>query len=504
MKKSDLASLYVPQRQSTSAIVIFIYNFLVRMLKGFWPVLLVIFLRSGQKQNGYEFWLNSVIVIGGAASLILSIVSYFRYYFHLEDDRLIIQKGVLNQTRINLPFERIQNIHLEQKVLHRLLNVVSIRIDSAGSQGSEITIEALEREQAEAIRSYVLAQKRGASSSPGSEAGKEVATAVAPSSQVLRLDLGDLLRVGVSQNHLRTAGIIVGTVFGFVFTLADSLGDGIWKTGYEEVQELNPSIWLFSLFAAGLIIIAFIITVLRTVARYYDLRFMEDREGFQLTAGLFNRRETALKKNKIQIIRWTDNPIRRALKIFVLTIRQANAGGQQRSNLVTIPGCGMDEVKDVVYSSFPGISGVAYQTHRIDRAYLWWYFRYAGILPLLIFGTLALVLQEPRFLLPTIGFPVISFWYLRAFYRTYKLLLDTEYLKTESGVISRTHSVVPIHKVQSVDVHQSFYQRNKDLADLILYTAGGQQTIPFLPVEKAEALRDYILYRVESRKDDWM
>ena len=504
MKKSDLASLYVPQRQSTSAIVIFIYNFLVRMLKGFWPVLLVIFLRSGQKQNGYEFWLNSVIVIGGAASLILSIVSYFRYYFHLEDDRLIIQKGVLNQTRINLPFERIQNIHLEQKVLHRLLNVVSIRIDSAGSQGSEVTIEALEREQAEAIRSYVLAQKREAAPTGDVEPGAAPSSFQPPASQVLQLDMGDLIRVGISQNHLRTAGIIVGTIFGFVFTLAESLGDGIWKTGYEEVQELNPSFWLFAVLAVGLIIIAFIITVLRTIARYYDLRFMEDREGFQLTAGLFNRRETALKKNKIQIIRWTDNPIRRALKIFVLTIRQANAGGQLRSNLVTIPGCGIAEVKDVVYSSFPGISGVTYQSHRIDRAYLWWYFRYAGILPMVLFGTLAVVLQEPRFLLPALGFPIISFWYLRAFYRTYNLLVDTEYLKTESGVIGRTHSIVPIHKVQSVAIHQSFYQRNKNLADLMLYTAGGQQTIPFLPVEKAEALRDYILYRVESREDDWM
>jgi putative membrane protein len=318
------------------------------------------------------------------------------------------------------------------------------------------------------------------------------------------LDLGDLIRVGVSQNHLRTAGIIVGTIFGFVFTLADSLGDGIWKTGYEEMQELNPGFGLYAILAAGLIIIAFVITVLRAIARYYELRFSEDREGFQLTAGLFNRRETALKKNKIQIIRWADNPIRRALKIFVLTIRQANAGGQQGSNIVTIPGCGIDEVNDVVYSSFPGISGVEYQSHRIDRAYLWWYFRYAGILPFLIFGTLIIVTQEPRFLLPTLGFPVVSFWYLQSYYRTYRLLVDTEYLKTESGVIGRTHSVVPIHKVQSVDVHQSFYQRNKDLADLTLYTAGGQQTIPFLPVEKAEALRDYILYRVESQDDDWM
>lgn len=502
MKKSE-AVFFEPQRQSSGAIVVFVYNFFVRLLRGFWPVLLVLFFRSGQKQSITEILLNGVVLIGGGVSLVVSIISYFRYYYHVEADRLIIKKGVFNRSRTELPFARIQNIHLEQNVLHRMLNVVSLRIDSAGSSGSEITIDALERQRARDIREYVLAQKRA-------EQGGEFAFGESqgggglPQSLVLQLSLSDLLRVGVSQNHLRTAGIIVGAIFGFVFTLADALGEDFWEQLREEGEEIDPGFGIYTLLSLGLIVVAFVLTLLRTIARHYNLRFYEDREGFTLKAGLFNQRETALRKEKIQIIRWKDNPIRRALGIFVLQIRQATSGSQRSTDQVTIPGCRTEQVQDVVYSSFRDIADIQYSEHRISPAYLWWYFRYLGILPALAFGIFLWQTGEPRFLIPILGFPIVSFLYLRAFYRNYRLLVDTEYLRTDSGVLGRTHTLLPIFKVQSVEVRQSFYQRNKDLADLVLHTAGGSEQIPFLPVATARSLRDYVLYRVEISREPWM
>jgi len=502
MKKNDPTSFFEPQRQSTGAIVVFIYNFFVRILRGFWPVLLVLFFRSGQKQSNTELLLNSVVIIGGGASLILSIISYFRYFYHLEEDQLVIQKGVFNQSRVKLPFERIQNINIEQNVLHRLLNVVSLRIDSAGSKGSEVSIEALGRPKAEAIRQYVLTQKREArGEASASEEQEEFAL---PQSMVLQLDMGDLIRVGVTQNHLRTAGIIVGTIFGFVFTLADALGEDFWDQLVEKWQSLSLGIGIFTSLALVLIFVAFVITLVRTITRHYNLRFYEDRDGFTLKEGLFNQRETALRKEKIQVVRWKDNPLRRALGIFVLQIRQATSGGGGRSDQVTIPGCQIEQVNDVVFSSFPGIDTVDYRAHQIDAAYLWWYFRYVGLLPLLLFTGLWIGTGELRFIIPAVGIPVFAFFYLRGYYRRYRLKVASEYLRIDSGVIGHSYLVMPIFKVQSIVVQQSFYQRRKGLADVVLYSAGGSERIPFLPVAKAHALRDYVLYRVEKSTRSWM
>lgn len=503
MKKSSF-SFEIPSRQSISAIVVFIYNFLVRMLKGFWPVLLVLLFRSSQKQDTYEVWLNTFILIGAGFSLLVSVISYFRYFYHVESDRLVIQQGVFNRSRINLPFERIQHIQIEQKVLHRLLQVVSIRIDSAGSQGSEITIEALEREKAEALRSYVLAQKKEKTSLEQDISTTAESDFEDIKSKVLTLSLADLIRVGISQNHLRMAGIIVGAVFGFVFTLADSLGDGVWEEGYERVQDFSLTFWFYFILAFGLITVAFVLTVLLTIARYYGLIFSESHDGFELKAGLFNRRETALKKDKIQIIRWANNPIRKLLGFYQLTIRQANAGGLQRSKLMIIPGCKLPQIKDVVGSSFPNMDQVTYMNHRMDRAYISWYFRFTGILPLLVFGALAYFLQSWQFLVPALGIPFISFFLLRAYCFNYELLTDQNYLKTIKGVWGRTYSLLPIYKIQAVEVQQSYFQRKRGLATLVLYTAGGSMVIPFIPQQKAGILRDYVLYGVESSAKAWM
>jgi putative membrane protein len=61
-----------------------------------------------------------------------------------------------------------------------------------------------------------------------------------------------------------------------------------------------------------------------------------------------------------------------------------------------------------------------------------------------------------------------------------------------------------IYKVQAVKLNQSFYQWRKDLATLTLYTASGDIKIPFIPIEKARQLRDYLLYRVETDQRTWM
>lgn len=501
MKKSEWA-FEQPRRQDKAAILIFIYNFLMRLLRGAWPILLVLLFRSGKEQSTFELAMNGIVALGGGISLLVSIVAYYRYFFHIEAEQLVIQQGVLNRSRIKLPFERIQHLHIEQNVLHRLLGVVSLRIEAAGSSGSEVTIDALKREEAIAMRSHVLQQQQhlvGPELEAADTKGPE------PQSLVLALDTGDLLRVGISQNHLATAGVIVGTVFGFAFTIAGTLEDDLVKTALKAWPSLQDqsSFWGFFLLAVGLFLAAFLLTLGRTLARYYGLKFYESQERFQLQSGLFNRREASMQKAKIQWINWGDNPIRRWLGIYRLSIHQAVSESSTTGSL-HIPGCRAAQVEDVVFSSFPDSSQADYKAHGISPAYFLWHIRFYALLPLLLFTGLGLFFNEPRFALPAVGFPVFGAWYLLAYRRRFRLLLHEEYLKTVRGVIGRSYDLLPIYKVQSVGIHQSFFQRRRGLADVWVHSASGSLSIPFLDLDLARALQDYILYRVESSDEAWM
>lgn len=73
-------------------------------------------------------------------------------------------------------------------------------------------------------------------------------------------------------------------------------------------------------------------------------------------------------------------------------------------------------------------------------------------------------------------------------------LRDTDLL-IRFGVLWKTVIAVPFNRIQHVDSHAGPLTRGMGLAQLIIHTAGSQMgsvTVPGLPAQHAEALRDYL------------
>ncbi|MGB1217917.1 MAG: PH domain-containing protein, partial [Saprospiraceae bacterium] len=333
-----------PQKQSPVAIFSFILRFLKMLIRSTWVIIVFYFIGNRDGSGSYTNMIISItalVVAGGA--MIMSVLSYFRYTYFIDDDSLNIHKGVLGRKKVNIPFERIQNINFEQKILHRIFNVVSLEIDTAGSAGSEIKIEALSKEQANLIRDYILEKKRFIQTEIIEE--KEIVSEKVElkntNKLLLRLNIIDLIKIGVSQNHLRTTGIIIG----FGFTFFDNIQEAL---GFDSVQyfidnlgfvgtSVFPKIIILLIF---LLLISFLITLIRTIFQYFDLRFFKTEDGYRLKMGLLTKQEVSLREEKVQLISWAENPIRRLFKIFTLTIKQAAAGVVvNKKQAANIPGC---------------------------------------------------------------------------------------------------------------------------------------------------------------------
>ena len=48
---------------------------------------------------------------------------------------------------LNVPFDRIQSVDFKRNIVHQFLNVVSVQVDTAGSKGSELELDAIEQEK---------------------------------------------------------------------------------------------------------------------------------------------------------------------------------------------------------------------------------------------------------------------------------------------------------------------------------------------------------------------
>ena len=60
------------------------------------------------------------------------------------------------------------------------------------------------------------------------------------------------------------------------------------------------------------------------------------------------------------------------------------------------------------------------------------------------------------------------------------------------------------YKLQNIKYKQSIFQRRKNLATLVLYTAAGAEAMPHIPAAKAELLYHYLLFKIESSDKGWM
>jgi len=90
---------------------------------------------------------------------------------------------------------------------------------------------------------------------------------------------------------------------------------------------------------------------------------------------------------------------------------------------------------------------------------------------------------------------VYSLVWPRLRYRSWGFALRPEELYAEHGVLNHVRTVVPLRRIQHVDVSQDLVERECALGRLVVHTAGSRSSdvvIPGLPLSQAERLRDEI------------
>lgn len=494
MKKN---SLFAPQRQSIFAIILILFKMVRILIRQIWPLALILVVNRGDNLQLY-LWL--IVTAVAVFSLTGSIISYFKFTYYIKDNHLHIEKGLLRRTTLDVPFERIQTVDFEQTVVHQVFSVVRVNVDSAGSKGSEISFDALEMEQAEALRDFILAQK---ASIIGTDTAED-APLDEPAELIVHLSPKDLVKIGISQNHLRTAGIIFGAMWALMDNIGQAMDLDILDLVTEEAEAFILGSFILVLIAIPVFLfISFIYTLVRTVLRDYDLKFTKTKSGFKLVSGLLTRKEKSAQKNKIQIIAWSTNPVRRLFKMYHLRLYQAASVDVIGGKAISVPGCYLPQVDKTLDSVFPGADEVVFEQHGIHPLARFRFILFAGLFPCLAFSAVALFTSNYSLFWAWLYFP-LSIVMGQLYFKKRKLQLHQDYLIASGGIFGTKHKMLEIYKMQSVKLSQSFYQWRKDLATVTMYTASGDVSIPFIPIRKAQEVRDYLLWRIESDKRDWM
>ena len=134
-----------------------------------WVILLLIiygvsaiFLISLAESIGNYF---GIVTFGILGTLFLIVVLtylyqlwYYNVYFYdLTDDYIVIKKGPITPHEITIPYERIQDVYVDQDILDRIFGLYDVHLSSATiSSGMAAHIDGVEKPAADGLRAVLL------------------------------------------------------------------------------------------------------------------------------------------------------------------------------------------------------------------------------------------------------------------------------------------------------------------------------------------------------------
>src|SRR5919206_3235626 len=115
-----------------------------------WPLALLLAARR-------QWWL---LALGALALLAWTTAEWLRRTYVLEGGALRLEQGVLSRQLRAVPFDRIQQVDLIRKPLHRLLGVATLRVETAGGRSAaEVDLDVVTLSEARSLRSTLLQAK---------------------------------------------------------------------------------------------------------------------------------------------------------------------------------------------------------------------------------------------------------------------------------------------------------------------------------------------------------
>jgi putative membrane protein len=504
MKNPDFS---IPTRQNALGILVMWGRNLWRSFNILLPALVIVF--SG-KNAGF---INTLYVTAGIIFFLIlllffSYLQYLKFVFYVEGDQFILEKGVFNKKRLNVPFDRIQSVHLHQNIIQRLLGVTGLEVDTAGSKAKEMEISALDKPYAKGLQQFLLDKKEAAieESDVVDENKKEPTTEVTATDQpIIKLNFINLILVGLSQNHIRTGLAAVGIILGYLQQFREITEDEMEDYIHDSAVFLSQSgVGIFFTVFFIFIIISLMASLVLTILRFYGFEAVSRKRGIYIGSGLLARREYQVPENKIQYLQWKSNPLRKLLGLKTITIRQASSVATSKVASVVIPGCTTEHLSQFYGRYLPETASndPIYNTQPA-RFYLIRLFLFFWLIPVAAL-TLITWFKYPILLVPAVGYALLAPLFIYQYYKSINIVVFENGIRLLKGWVFRTGIDLKLFKIQNVTVFQTIFMVKRNLYTLRLHTASGSISIPYLSQKDAFELYNYLLFKTICSKEKWM
>lgn len=436
-------------------------------------------------------------------SLFFRWIAWLRFRYHIGEHDIRIEKGILSRTARSIPYERIQDVSIEQKPLARMMGLGEVKFETGGGKGDDAKLSFVSLAEAERLRELVRARKSGVAS----VAHQKEPTEQSDSPPIFVMDGKRVFIFGRYSFSLVIFAVLGGVAQQFDFLLPYDFWDikhwiGVAEERGVSVDQINGVGWaariILALGALGsLIIIGFASGVIRTLLKEHGFRLDQTPKGFRRRRGLLTLTDAIMPAHRVQAAVIQTGPIRKRSGWHSLKFVSLAQDSKDESNFVAAPFATLGEIWPIAESA--GVTAPdANVVFRCGEG-RWW-------TPYLFFAALVLclpVISLAVFTEASISQTLNIFWLLvpLAFLlwfnrRNYRDALDGGQVYVREGWWRQRLTIAPQVKVQTVEIAQGPISRRQGLASLNFGIAGGTLEMVALPLATAQAIRDAVMERV--------
>jgi len=446
--------------------------------------------------------------------LVTSLFSYVRwkrltYTIGAADIR--VESGVLSRAARSVPYERIQDVSLEQKLIPRLLGLVAVKFETGAGGGEDLSLSFLTEEDGEELRQLVRERREeDASTVPAGEGEEPSLSPTEEAEPLFTMGKRRLFTFGIFEFSLAAFAVLAG-----LFQYADTfLGIEIWdfdlwQSVIEEqgsaLSALGPLAQVVSAIGgiAMLLLVGSLTGMVRVFTREWGFLLERTARGFRRRRGLLTRTDVVMPIHRVQGVKIGTRFIRYRFGWHSLSFVSL-AQDMGASSHVVAPFAKLHEIAPIAETAGFRLPDENADWHRASDNYLldsaffdaiWFLFGAAA-------AFVATSIFSPEWTMLATGLPLVAAglsvianvlaWKFK------RHALDDVQIMATKGVLSPRTQIATRLKLHSVEIAQGPIARLRGYATLHLGQAGGTFSIPGVPLERAREVRRYVMETVAA------
>lgn len=433
--------------------------------------------------------LGTGVLIAYAVMLAWEYLVWKNYSYSIEEDKIKIVHGVIRKNQREIPLKRIQNVDISRNIVHRIVGLSKVDLETAGGSDTEASLKYVEPEEGERIREQVKNEPVAVEEQDVENEGYREAFYEISDGKLVLLSAISLDRK---------------TLFGF-FTIFAFFSAGLGIA----VENLGlPGTLILSILLTGTVLLIFVSNFVINFEKYYGFRLWQNRDSLRYERGLLNRKEGSIPLDKIQTMTVEENVLKRLTGYATLKVETAGYSGEKAMKQGSEAAIPLDSRGQVKKFAEELQSLETPETQEISRKARRRYFaRYSLItIPLMV---LAVALKAPAAITAAtvvllVSTPLAA--HLKWKNRGYST--GENHFRTVNGFWNRKTVITPYYRIQNLMETRSIFQRRWNLSSLTMDVAGAGKitdnpVIHDLDDETAEKLHDriYSSFRESLKRD---